>query len=491
MTDKLAEFNSLFNPQSIAVIGASKSFSKTGTAILFSIIAGGYKGNLYPINRKETSILGLTAYPDLFSTPSKADLVIICVRAEFVQAIIAECAKAAIGFVSIISSGFGEISLKGKKEEEKIIKIARKNNMRLIGPNCMGLTSSEASLHALMNMLIPKAGDVSIISQSGTVGSLIACYGSEQGIGISRFISSGNEADLHAEDFIEYLAVDPKTKVITAFIEGIKNGKRFLSVTKEAARLKPVIILKGGTTMAGARAAGSHTGSIAGSAEIFESAISQAGMIRALDEKDLIDLAKAFSLLALPKGKNVGITGAWGGTGVLVSDACSKNGLQVPDLTKESLEKLDKVLPPFWSRSNPVDITGAGLDGDFFMLIRAIEVLLEDDNIDMLICVLPAFDSLYSKVKLRMDPELSDQLNKTAYGSMGPQEMEMAKQIVGLRKKYNKPIVGILVGLHGQKGAEHISFLEENSIPIYETSSQAARVLAKLSNYSDFLVNNQ
>ena len=476
-----------FNPESVALIGASKSFAKTGTQILFSILAGGFKGQIYPINQKETEIMGLKAYSSLKETPTIADLAIICVQAGVVPQVIRECGEAGISFGIVISSGFGEVSRQGKNLEEEILKAAHKGRVRIIGPNCMGLVSSGANLHALMNMLIPMDGSAAVISQSGTIGSLTSIYGSEQGIGFSKFISTGNEADLHTEDFIEYLASDPQTKVLSAFIEGIKDGKRFLQVAKEAVKKKPLIVLKGGITEAGAKAATSHTGSIAGSRAVFEAMVKQTGVIQAMDEKEMVDLIKAFSLLPLPKGRRVGITGAWGGLAVLASDACMKSGLTLARLSEESMEELNRILPPFWSHGNPVDVTGAGLGGDFAILTEPIDILLRDDSVDAVIWMVPALGSLFKNVTPRMEPHIAEHFSKTALGSMTDQEMGMAKHIVELYKKYNKPLVAILIGLYGRGGAEHIRFLEDNGVPVYESTQQAAMVLSKLIDYKEYI----
>ena len=487
MSEPSAGLDRLFNPKSVAVIGASKSFAKTGTAILFSILAGGYRGEIYPINPKETEILGLRAYSSLNITPTTPDVAIICVQAELVPQVITECGEAGIGFGIVISSGFGEVGKEGKDQEKEVLKTARIGGMRIIGPNCMGLVSSGASFYALMNMLIPMAGSASIVSQSGTIGSLCSIYGSEQGIGFSKFISSGNEVDLRTEDFIEYLASDPQTNVISVFVEGIQYGKRFIKVAKETSKKKPVIVLKGGVTAAGAQAAVSHTGSIAGSKAVYDAMVKQTGIIQAENEREMVDLVKAFSLLPLPKGRNIGVTGAWGGIAVLVSDACAKTGLVLPELSRKSMEELDKVLPPFWSHGNPVDVTGAGLGGDFDMLTKPIEILLRDRNIDAVIWMVPALGSLFERVAPRMDPHISKYFSKTALGSMAPQEMGMAKGIIKLKEKYNKPLIAILIGLYGRNGTQHIRFLEENGVPVYETTHQAAFVLSKLVEYKEYL----
>ena len=487
MSEPYEGLDRLFNPKSVAVIGASKSFAKTGTAILFSILAGGFRGGIYPINPRETEILGLKAYSNLKAVPTKVDLALICVQAELVPQVVTECGEAGIGFGIVISSGFSEIGNGGKDLQKEVLETARAGGMRIIGPNCMGLVSTGVSFYALMNMLIPMAGSASIVSQSGTIGSLCSVYGSEQGVGFSKFISSGNEADLRTEDFIEYLASDTQTTVISAFVEGIQHGKRFIEVAKEATKRKPLIVLKGGITEAGGQASASHSGSIAGSTDVYDAMVKQTGIVRAENESEMLDLVKAFSLLPLPKGRNIGVTGAWGGLGVIVSDACAKRGLVLPQLSRESMEELDKVLPPFWSHGNPVDITGAGLGGDFDMLTKPIEILLRDRNIDAVIWMVPALGSLFERVTLRMDPHVSKYFSKTALGSLAPQEMELAKRIIELKEKYNKPLVAILIGLYGRNGAEHIRFLEENGVPVYETTHQVALVLSKLVDYSEYL----
>ncbi|MDY6853900.1 MAG: CoA-binding protein [Thermodesulfobacteriota bacterium] len=486
MSEDFARLDRLFNLKSVAIVGASGSIAKTGTAILFSIIAGGFRGEIYPINPKESEILGLKAYPSLKATPQKADVTIICVQAKAVIKVIEECKEAGVDLGIVITSGFGEVDQNGKDLEEEIVKAARMANVRFIGPNCMGLVSANPSFFALMNMLIPLVGNVSVISQSGTVGSLTSIYGSEQSIGINKFISTGNEADLHSEDFIEYLACDPHTDVISVFIEGIKNGERFIKIAKETAVRKPLIVLKGGVTEAGAKAAASHTGSLVGSSAVYDAVVKQTGIIQAVNERDMIDLIKAFSLVPLPEGRNVGITGAWGGTGVLTSDACNQAGLVVPELSEESMKELSRILPSFWSGGNPIDITGAGLGGDFVMLEKPIEVLLRDENIDSVICMVPALGSMFDKVAARMAPDIVKYFSKTSLGALGPQEMEMAKNLIELKEKYRKPMIAILIGLYGQEGTEHIRMLEDSGIPVYETTQQAARVLSKLVEYREF-----
>ncbi len=488
MAGIISELEPLFNPRSVAVIGASKSPAKTGTMTLLSIMAGRFNGEIYPINPKEDEILNLKAYPNLKEVPSDIDLAIICVPATSVARVIEDCTEVGVKFGVITSSGFGEVNEEGEKVEKEIAETARCGGMRIIGPNCMGIASSSMSFYALMNMLIPVGGSVSVVSQSGTLGSLAMVAASEQSVGFSKFISSGNEADLHTEDFIEYLAHDPQTKVILAFIEGIKDGGKFFKVAKEATKNKPFVVLKGGVTEAGAKAARSHSGAMAGSAVVYDVAFRQAGITQAIDDRDMVDLIKAFSLSSLPKGRKVGIVSGWGGYGVLASDACAKGGLELPELPEETIEELNRFLPPFWSHRNPIDLTAAGIFGDFAtILLKSIEVLLRLENIDAVICTVPAFGSLFERVIPRMDPNISPDLSRTSMASVIPLEKGIAEDIVKLKEKYNKPIIGVVIGFYDQKESESTKFLEDNGIPVYQAPHQAARVLSKLADYKEYV----
>ena len=484
---KVLDLDPLFHPKGVAVLGASQSLTKTGAMILLSIVSGRFRGKVYPINPREKEILGVTAYSDLRKVPGDIDLAIICVPAASVSQAVKECAEVGVKFGLVISSGFGEVSEEGKAAEKDLIRIASRGGMRLIGPNSMGMVSSDVSLYVLMNVLLPMAGSVSVVSQSGTLGSLAMVFGSEQSVGFSKFVSSGNEADLHTEDFIEYLAHDPQTRVILSFVEGVGDGGRFLKVAREATKSKPLVMLKGGISEAGAKAASSHTGSMAGSPGVYDALFRQAGIIQARSDKDLVDLVKAFSLLPPAKGRKVGIVTGWGGTGVLASDACAREGLEVPELPDGIMEELNQFLPPFWSHRNPVDITGAGIYGDFAtLLLKSIEVLLGNENIDAIICTVPAFGSLFERVIPRMDPSVAQNLYKTSLASVIPLERGMAEEIIKLREKYKKPIVGILIGFLGHKESESIKLLEDNGVPVYESPFQAAHALSELALYREY-----
>ncbi|MDY6966570.1 MAG: CoA-binding protein [Halobacteriota archaeon] len=482
-SDIISELDFLFHPKSIAVIGASRSFAKTGSMTLFSTIAGGFTGKIFPINPKESKIMGLDAYPNLSSISDDLDLAMICVPSSKVPGVIEECVDCGVKVSVIISSGFGEIGEDGKEKESEIVEIARRGKMRLVGPNCMGVGSADPSLYSSMNFTIPMPGNVSIVSQSGTITTLSALESSDKGVGISKYISSGNEADLHIEDFITYFADDPETKLILAFIEGLRDGRRFFEVAKEVTKKKPLIVLKGGKTKEGAGAASSHTGSLAGSYALFDAMSRQAGISHVSSLKEMTDLSKAFSLLSLPKGRKVAIVSAQGGLGVLMADACVKSGLELPDLSNETIEALNQFLPYFWSHRNPIDLT-AGIN-DFGALSKTLEVVLKQPDIQSVICLAPSFSPMFSRVLPRMSGGMQKMFKSTGIGMMERMEKHFVSDFIKLKDKYQKPVIAI--GLFSQSESESAKMLEDGGIPIYETPEQIASVISNLSTYREYL----
>ena len=293
----------------------------------------------------------------------------------------------------------------------------------------MGICSSPVKLYALMNMMVPRPGDVSFVSQSGTLGTVNMLVASNHGIGFNKFVSSGNEADLKTEDLIEYYTKDEGTKVILSFIEGIRNGRKFFEVSKEATKNKPFIVLKAGITKEGAKAANSHTGSLAGSELMNDVAFRQVGVIRASNGTEMLELVKAFSLLPIPKGNRVGIVTGGGGAGVLAADACGKVGLELPDLPKEIVDELSEFLPPFWSHGNPIDITASGgvggSDGaDFSAITKSLETLLKCDDIDSVICMGVNFSDMMDTVVSNF-PEKYQKMLKSVSKVMEPIETKL------------------------------------------------------------------
>jgi acyl-CoA synthetase (NDP forming) len=334
-----------------------------------------------------------------------------------------------------------------------------------------------------MNFTIPATGNASIVSQSGTLATLITLAASDRGIGFNKYVSSGNEVDLHLEDFLEYYACDLETKIVAAFIEGVREGEKFIRASKEITKSKPFIVLKGGATKAGAGAASSHTGALAGSDTVFDALCKQSGITRVSNNREMVNLLQAFSTLPLPKGRKVAIVSAQGGLGVLAADACVKCGLELASLTRETRDNLDAFLPYFWSHKNPVDATG-GI-ADFTILSQALEVLLRQEDIQSIICLAPIFSVIFSTIRPRLSNVVQDAFKSTLVGVLGEMEEKVANDFIGLRKKYGKPIVS--VGLFAQRGSEGVRLLEEGGIPVHDTPDEAAYVISRLAEYKEYL----
>jgi acyl-CoA synthetase (NDP forming) len=481
MIDIISELDPLFYPEGVAVVGASKSPAKIGTTTLLSIVSGGFEGKIYPINPKGGKILGLKAYSSLNDISDDIDLIIVCVPAVNVPEVIEDSVEIGARVGVIISSGFSEVGENGMKLEKEVVRIARKGGMRIVGPNCMGVCNTTKKLYALINMIRTIPGDVSMVSQSGTFGTIGMKVLSNHSVGVNKFVSSGNEADIHTEDLIEYYSQDADTKVIFAFIEGIRDGRKFIEVSKEATKKKLFVVLKGGTTDAGTKAVSSHTGALAGSDTIYDAVFAQTGIIRAVDCRGVIDLLKAFSMLPLPKGKRVGILTAGGGAGVLTADACEKEGLEVPDLPKEIIEELNRFLPPFWSHGNPIDITASGFQLGLSAITVCLEALLQCEKIDSVICRAPIFSYIIDDVFTRASLSKSD-LKSMPWRTMDRRSIE---KFIELKEKYEKTLISM--DLLGNRWSEGVKLLEENGIPVYETPEQTAYVSSKLLKYREYL----
>lgn len=374
--------NALFEPKSIAVIGASNDPSKWGHRILRSIVEGGYKGRIYPVNPRMSSILGMDAFPDLSSIADEIDLAIVCTPAERTLKVVGECARKKVKYAILIPAGFSETGEEGRRAEQELVRAA--GSCRLVGPNSMGIMSAPVGLYAYMSLARPRPGPVAFISQSGNLGTQILGRGQRQGIGFSRFVSSGNEADLTMADYLSFLASDEMTGVILSYIEGFKDGRSFLESAKAVTSRKPLVVFKAGKTPAGAKAARSHCGAMASQDEICEGAFVQAGIIRVRNTEELIDMAKAFSYLPLPRGKRVTILSWGGGWGVVGADACYETGFELAPLEQSVLEKLDGLLPSYWSRGNPVDLVGSL---DLESHLECLEVLVASRNTDIILAL--------------------------------------------------------------------------------------------------------
>ncbi len=355
------DIKKLFEPESIAMVGVSSEPSKMSHWLIRNIAEAEFEGAVYPISRRGGENLGYRVYTDLSQVPEPVDLVLVSVASKFVKATIEEAAKNKAGAAVILSSGFGEIQDKaGKILQEEILRIARENNMRIMGPNCLGVYNAHKRLNGTYFARAPKyTGKISLVSQSGAYGGVLANEMNQRGIGLGKLASIGNQMDVRHQDVVRYLGGDKDTDVIGLFVEGIKEGPDFLSAIKEVSRIKPIVILKGGRTDAGSRAAVSHTGSLAGNFEVARAAFAQAGALVAETTEDFLDylFALAHNRHQLPVNGKLAIVTISGGPCVAASDYCEEIGLQVPELGKNTRKRLRELIPYFAADSNPVDMT--------------------------------------------------------------------------------------------------------------------------------------
>lgn len=347
----------LFRARSVAVVGASSNPAKLGHVILANILDGGYEGNVYPVNPKADEILGLQAYPSVSQIPSSLDLVVVVVPAPFVPGVLREATHKGAGAGIIISGGFRE---SGREDlEQELVDLVAETGLRLVGPNCQGINYRPNKLCASWP-LVAASGSLAVISQSGTVAATLAGWALDEGLGISATVSLGNQVDVCETDLIDFFADDEESRVIALYLEGAKDGRRFLDAVKRAIPKKPIVVLKSGRTEGGQRAAASHTRSLAGRDDIFDAACRQFGIVRVPDIESLYDSAKALASLELDGGDRVLIVTSSGGCGILATDEAERRGLQVPSLPPQVVAELKEAgLLPTAILSNPLDLTVA------------------------------------------------------------------------------------------------------------------------------------
>ncbi len=361
-TRKVAEVpEEIFFPQSIAVIGASSNPKKVGYAVFRNLLE--FPGHLYPINPNRTELFGRDVYPSMDAVPGPVDCAIIAVPARYIPGTIEECGKKGVKLAVIVTAGFREASEDGKKLEEEIVRIAGTYGVRIVGPNCLGIMLPHQGINATFDPVSPKPGHIAFISQSGAIITTIVDWSLTEELGFSAVFSVGNQADLGFEQYLKFAESHPVTHAITLYIEEIRNGRSFMKIMKEVAETKPVIVIKSGSSQKGKQAASSHTGSLAGSHDVYMAAFRQAGVIPASDLREAFQLAELLSSEGYPKGKRaIAITSA-GGFGVLASDYAEKYGLSMVDLPDDVKEKLNSFLPKCWNHANPMDLLGdTGVD---------------------------------------------------------------------------------------------------------------------------------
>ena len=482
MSEIERKFQPLFNPKSVAFIGASNNSGKWGFIVLANLINGGFEGPIYPINPREPEIQGLKAYASAADLPETPDLAVIVTPPLTVPQVIDQCVAKGVRAGLVITAGFAELGGDGERLQQEMVDRARKGKMVLVGPNCNGIMRPSSKLYSAMPPVFPPPGPIAVVAQSGNVATSIVLRAMKNGFGCSCFVSSGNEADLHCEDYFDYMAEDPQTKVILSYIEGFKDGRRFFQVAKRVTKKKPIVMLKAGGTTAGARAAKSHTASLAGTDLTFDGACKQAGVIRAKDMDELRNIGAGLIRQPLPRGRRVGIVTAGGGWGVLAADACARAGLEVATLPKETIAELDGFLPPWWSRSNPVDLVAGLREG---ALIKSLESLLRCPKLDGVILL-----GIMAALPVELLPRSASQdVIKRRAEAMLRIIIDVYDQFMGLADMYQKPVV---IGSEfpfaiGDLENQMATMLGEKGYICYPRPDDAAVVMASLASYAEYL----
>ncbi|MHA1917001.1 MAG: acetate--CoA ligase family protein [Candidatus Ranarchaeia archaeon] len=446
------QLDAFFNPNTVAIIGASERPNSIGNIMFINFLKPDVKAKVFPVNPRFEKILGVQCYSSVKDIPVDLDLVCIVTRASLVPKIMDECAEKKVKAVIVISGGFKEIGEEGLEREEYIKKIAKENNIRVIGPNCIGVYDTNSRVDTVFlpehRAGRPKKGKIALISQSGAVAGSLMDSMAYQNVGVSKIISFGNRVDVDETDLLKYFREDDHTSVITMYTEGLapNRGQDLIKEAKIVSKEKPILILKGGKSEAGKRAASSHTGSLAGSDEIYSAAFKQSGILRMQNIQELFDVSKALSMQPPAKGDRILILTDAGGAGVLSTDSCQELGLKVPELSETIQAKLRKEFPPHCSVVNPVDVTG---DTDNERYLTTLDTVLPTDEVDAAIVV------LMLQVPL-MDEGVIDYIEHAM-------------------KKYKKPITACALG--GKYTLEVAAKAEIRGIPTAPTPERSAKAM--------------
>ncbi|MEM2953659.1 MAG: acetate--CoA ligase, partial [Candidatus Bathyarchaeia archaeon] len=445
----------IFNPKSVAVVGASDEVGSVGYALMKNFLDLGFEGEVYPVNIRKKEILGLKAYESVEQLPKTVDLAVIATPAKTVPDVVEQCGRAGIKGLIIISAGFKEVGPEGKALEDRLLEIKRKYGLRIIGPNCLGIIRPSIQLNATFINRMPKPGNIAFISQSGALGAAILDWAIGENIGFSNFISVGSMIDVDFGDLIDYLGTDPKTKSILMYVEGITDARKFMSAARHFARTKPIIVVKAGKFSESAKAAASHTGSLTGEDDIYDAAFKRAGIVRVEEIADLFNCAEVLGLQPLPKGPNLAIVTNAGGPGVMATDALIARGGKLAKLSPQTIELLNGILPPYWSGGNPVDILG---DAKADRYGAVLEACLKDENVDGVLVIY------------------------TAQAVAEP--VEIAKAVVEVCKSeryLNKTVLTSFMGYGAVEESNRI--LNENGLPTYSTPEQAVKTYLYMYQY--------
>jgi acetyltransferase len=449
----IKKLSSIFRPQRIALIGVPANPETVGGLTLRNLVGGGFRGVVYPVNPKHEAVLGIPCFPNVKSLPKTPDLAVITTNAAAVPRIVQECGEAGIKGLIIMSAGFKEIGPEGKALEDEVKGIIRKYDMRAIGPNCLGVIVPGQRLNISFATGMPRQGRVAFISQSGALCTSVLDWAISENIGFSYFVSIGNTMDVGFGDLIDFFGQDAQTKSIVLYVESISFAHEFMTAARAFARKKPIIVYKAGRFPESAVAAASHTGAMASEDAVYDALFRRAGVARVNNIGNLFDFTDLIGGKRIPKGPNLGIVTNAGGPGVIATDALIFHGGKLCKLSEETIERLDKLLPSYWSHSNPVDVLG---DAPPERLASAAEIVMNDPKVDAVLVILT------------------------------PQAMarptEAARKIITLSEGYSKPVMAVWLG--GKSMAEAMELFNQSGIPAYRTPDQAVRAFMTLVDYS-------
>ena len=456
----MKDIEAIMNPSSIAVVGATNRPGSVGLAVFRNILTASFQGVLYPVNPKAKSVQSVKAYAKLMDIPDDVDLAVVIVPAEIVPSILEEAGQKQVKAAIIITAGFKEVGGHGVELEQRLKEMATKYGIRLVGPNCLGVINNDKNvrMNASFATKMPKAGDIAFISQSGALCTAVLDYAEGRNIGFSKFVSFGNKADVNEADLLRYLKDDPATNVILMYLEDITNGREFLEIAREITwqAHKPILAIKSGHSAEGARAAASHTGSLAGSDSAYDAIFYQSGILRVEGVDELFNRAIAFAKQPIPKGNRIAIVTNAGGPGIMATDAAIRHNLKIATLSEDTKQKLKQELPSTASIENPVDVIG---DATHERYESAIRHLLVDENVDGGIVILT--------------PQAMTDV------------LETAEIVPHVAKDINKPVLCSFMGIVDV--SEGIRYLEEHGIPNYAFPEAAVRAMASMVFYGNLL----
>jgi len=447
--------DSIFNPRTVAILGASDTEGSVGHAVTINFVKGEFAGKTYLVNHRKSEVLGQKTYPTVGAIPEPVDLAIIATPAKTVCELVDQCGQAGVKGVIILSAGFKETGAPGKALEDELLAVARKYGIRIVGPNCLGVIRSGIHLNGTFLSKIPKPGSVAFLSQSGALGSVILEAAIHENVGFSAFVSVGSMIDVDFGDLIDYFGSDPQTRSILMYVEGITNARKFMSAARHFARAKPIVVIKAGRFGESARAVASHTGALSGEDQIYDAAFKRAGIVRVEQIADLFNAAEVLSTQPLPKGPNLAIITNAGGPGIMTSDTLLARGGKLAELSPKTMERLQAALPPFWSHGNPIDLIG---DAGPERYRVALEACLEDDNVDGILLLL------------------------TAQAMIQP--LEVAKtvvEVISAKTYQNKTILASFLGRRTVTEAN--AFFAAHNIPTYSSPEEAVKTYMTMYHY--------